>query len=308
MVVIYVSGGRQVSKKRYYANEEYEEIYNIDSDAFGDNQQERLEILRNRSVSKYRVKTIRSGDMLEVEAYPLFDAPAGKRGKRKNSSTAAQKNLNNKNTKKRIVRLTNANFTNDDVWSTLTYDNNNLPADEEQAKKDMQNYLRRVKRHIKKHNLPDLKYIYVTEYSNTPGKKVRIHHHIITNFRDRDTLEDLWHGGGRSHTRRLRADDYGFEGLVRYITKDVRETKRYSVSRNLTKPKVTVADSKLTRRRAHKIATQEVDAQEIFEKMYEGYKFNDIDIKFSEWTSGAYLYVRMKRSDLSIRGRGRKDE
>lgn len=301
-------GGKRVKRKRYYANEDYEEIYNIDSDAFNDNQQERLEILRNRSVSKYRVKTIRSGDMLEVEAYPLFDAPTGKRGKRKNSSTTAQQNLNNKNTKKRIIRLTNANFTDDDIWSTLTYSDNNLPADPEQAKKDIQNFIRRIKRYIKKNNLQELKYIYVTEYNNAPGKKVRIHHHIITNFRDRDVFEDLWQGGGRSQTRRLRADDFGLEGLVRYITKDVNETKRYSVSRNLTQPKITVADTKLTRRRAEKIATEEVSAQEVFEKMYQGYKFNDIDVKFSDWTSGAYLYVRMKRSDVSIRGRGRKDE
>ncbi len=61
----------------------------------------------------------------------------------------------------------------------------------------------------------------------------------------------------------------------------------------------------MTRRRAEKIATEEVCAQETFEKMYKGYKFNDIEVKYSHFVSGAYLYVRMKRIDSLVQNKRR---
>lgn len=288
--------------------EDYEELFATEESAYEDSKEERIEKLRDKQVSKYRVKTIRSGDMLEVEAYPIWDIPGGRRGRRGKGSSKAQQNLNDKNTKKRLIRLVNTNFTDKDIWATLTYENGKLPADHEQAKKDMQNYLRRLKRWLKKREKEkgdpfDLRYIYVTEYESDEKKgKVRTHHHMITNFPDRDALEDLWNGGGRSQTRRLKADDFGLEGLTRYITKDKSKnpSKRYTVSRNLKQPKVTVADSKMTRRRAERIASEEVSAEELFEKMYKNYKFNDIEVKYSEFVSGAYLYVRMRRTDSSL--------
>lgn len=292
-----------------YVIENYEEVYSIDNSTYEDSVEERIEKLRDKQVGKYRVKTIRSGDMLEVEAYPIWVVPVG-RGKRKGSSTKAQQNLNDKNTIKRVTRLTHANFTEEDMWATYTYSNAKLPADHEQAKKDMQNFIRRLKRWLKKQKKYsdfELKYIYVTEFSDGNGKKTRIHHHMITNFPDRDVAEELWNGGGRKQTRRLQPDDFGLEGLVRYVLKDKKNnpTKRYTVSRNLKPPKVTIADSKMTRKRAERIAIEEICAQELFEKMYQGYKFNDIDIKFSDFTSGAYLYVRMKKIDLLVKHKRR---
>ena len=60
----------------------------------------------------YRVKTIKSGPMLEVEAYPFWKIPQGSRKKRGEESSQAQKNLNDKNTQKHVVRLVNTNFKN----------------------------------------------------------------------------------------------------------------------------------------------------------------------------------------------------
>ena len=281
-----------------YRVEDYEDLFAIDNSAYEDSVEERIERLRDKQVSKYRVKTIKSGDMLEVEAYPLWLTARGGRGKKNNKSRKAQCNLNDKNAVKHVIRLVNTNFTKEDMWATLTYSNGRLPADTEQAKKDMQNYIRRIKRYIKKYKLPELKYVYVTEYEDDEKKgKKRVHHHIIMNFSDRDVAEELWNGGGRTQTRRLQPNEFGLEGLTRYITKDKKSTKRYTPSRNLKKPKITIADSKMTRRSAEKIATEEVSAYEIFEKMYKGYQFNDIQVKYSQFVSGAYLYVRMKRID-----------
>jgi len=143
----------------------------------------------------------------------------------------------------------------------------------------------------------ELKYVYVTEYDDRPGKKIRIHHHMITNFPDRDVLESLWKGGGYVNTRRLKEDEKGLARVVHYILKQPAEnrTKRYSISRNMKEPKITIADTKMTRKRAERIAIGEVDPQELFEKWHPEYQFKNVEFKFSDFVSGAYIYAEMKR-------------
>lgn len=277
----------------------YEESFIVDKK---NSREEHFESLRSQSLSGYRVRTIKSGEMLEIEAYPFWNIPQEYRKKSGKESTQAQKNLNDKNTKKRVTRLINTNFRNyEDIWLTYTYSEGKMPADFEQAKKDMTNLVRRMKNWLKKQDQYkdfELKYIYVTEHTRD-GSKVRAHHHMVTNFPDRDIAEKLWNCGGRTQSRRLQSDDFGFEGMARYITKEKgsKTMKRYTPSRNLKQPTVTESDTKLTRRRAEKIAKEEISAQEIFEKWHKDYQFNDMQVKFSDFVSGAYLYVRMKRID-----------
>lgn len=292
-------------QKRKYLLEVYEENFKVDKE---DSKQEHLENLRT-GLAGYRVKTIKSGPILEVEAYPFWKIPQD-RQKKSGTSSKAQSNLNDKNTRKHVTRLINTNFKANDLWLTYTYENGNVPADPEQAKKDMTNLIRRMKNWLKKkpqYQGFELKYIYVTEHTKN-GSKIRAHHHMVTNFPDREKSEELWNGGVRNRSRRLRPDEFGFEGMARYITKEKgsHTSKRYTPSRNLKQPTVTVSETKLTRRRAEKIAKEEISAQEIFEKMYKDYQFNDIDIKFSDYVSGAYLYVRMKRVGPVKRRRGTK--
>lgn len=277
----------------------YEESFVVEKK---NSREEHFESLRAKSLAGYRVKTIRSGEMLEIEAYPFWDIPQESRKKERKESTRAQKNLNDKNTKKHVTRLVNANFRNYvDIWLTYTYPEGKMPADFERAKKDMTNLIRRMKNWLKKQEQYkdfELKYIYVTEHTRD-GSKVRAHHHMVTNFPNRDVAEGLWNCGGRTQSRRLQSDDFGFEGMARYITKEKgsKTMKRYTPSRNLKQPTVTVADTKLTRRRAEKIAKEEISAQEIFEKWHKAYQFKDMQVKFSDFVSGAYLYVRMKQID-----------
>ena len=276
-----------------YSVKNYIDLY---TENYEDTREEKIEALRDKDIKKYRVKTIKSGNMLECEIYPIWKTSKTKRAEKLKPSKKAQQNLNAKNTKKNIIRLINTNFTEEDMWATFTYDQDNLPESDDLAKKDMQNYIRRLKRFIKKNNLEDLKYVYVTEYEDDPKKgKKRVHHHIVMNFKDRDIAEQVWDKGGRTHSRRLQPDDYGLEGLARYITKDPRNSKRYSTSRNLRKPVITVSDNKITKRRAEKLVKETNVAHEIFEKLYQGYSFNDIEAKMSEFLTGAYVYVRMKK-------------
>lgn len=269
--------------------------------------------LLDREIAGYRVKSIWSGPILEVEAYPYWKVPQGKRVKRDKGSSKAQEKLNDKNRQKHVARLINTNFhVYWDLYMTYTYENAHLPTDYAQAKRDMQNLIRRMKRWLKKQEKYkdfELKYIYTTEHTRN-GEKVRAHHHMVTNFPNREMAEELWNRG-RAKSQRLESNDLGFTKLGEYLVKEKgpKTAKGYTPSRNLKQPRVTISDTKLTRRRASKIAKEEIGAQETFEKWHKNYQFKDIEIKFSEYVSGAYLYVRMKRiEDFTKRRRKTYDD
>lgn len=257
-----------------------------------------LEMLRDKNLLRYRVKTIKSGPILECEIYPIWKTPRAYSSKRKNATRKAQERLNIKNAKKKLTRLINTNFSEKDIWATFTYSKESLPASMDEAKKDMVNYIRRLSRYIKKNNLEPLKYIYVTEC----GKK-RVHHHIIMNFPDREKAEEIWDKPGRKQTRRLQPDDHGLEGLARYIGKGPadKNEKKYTCSKNLTKPTITTADTKLTKRKAEELARNPGLAAEVFENLYKGYGYLDMKVSFSDFVPGAYIYTKMKKG-------GKKDD
>lgn len=278
---------------------EAEDVY--DREVLGeDTPEEKIEQLRGRNYC-YVVKTTVSGEVVESEIYPIYSNRKNtpRRDKEKTSKTA-QKNLNDKNAKKRISRLVNTNFTSKDLAVTLTYTDHHLP-DEEQARKDIQNYIRKLKRYRKKKGLPDLKYIYVigcvSEEEKKTTKKVRVHHHLIINDMDRDTVESLW-GKGRAETKRLQPDDFGFEGLARYMAGQNNGSKRWYASRNLKQPKVFKSYTKLTKRKAEQLARKQIEWEETFEKIYKGkYKYNECKLFESSFTGGFYLYCKMRKRD-----------
>lgn len=272
-----------------YITKKYEEIYNL---PYEDSIQEQIEALRNSDILKYRIKTIKSGEMLESEIFPIWKTGAEVKDE-EGATRPEQKNLNNKNIRKKITRLLNANFTDADVWITVGYRNGALPATEEEARKDVVNYIRRLQRYCEKSNLPKLKYVYVTEF----GEDTRIHHHIVTNFPDRDIAEQKWGKGKYPQSRRLKPDDYGLEGLARYVSKDPKGNKSYGYSLNLYKPweHATTADSKMTKRKAERISRKEIEPKVFFEKLYKGYEFLDLEVKRTDFVSGCYIYARMRK-------------
>jgi hypothetical protein len=64
-------------------------------------------------------------------------------------------------------------------------------------------------------------------------------------------------------------------------------------STNLKTPVPTVADRKISKRQAERIAVDENAAPEIFERACTGYTFRSIEVKRSEWVAGVYIYVQM---------------
>lgn len=149
----------------------------------------------------YRERRWFCGDYLEVDIYPVFKMQAGRSHGAK--PTAERK----------LVRLLNTNFTSNDYEVHFTYADGNLPENDVQAKKDIQNFLRRAK-HLYKAAGVELKYVAVTE-GGIDGTRYR-HRVIMSGEVDRCELESLW-GHGYVNSRRLQLDGYGAESLVRHI-------------------------------------------------------------------------------------------
>ena len=151
-------------RKAVYVPYDYETAYKNSLDKMEEANEERI-LKEGKVKSIYATKEIRSGDQLEVEIYPEFTKGQKDQipdeGKRKRQRQA-QKNLNDKNSKKMCERVIGENFTDRDIWATFTYTDENMPASMEVATKNMQNYIRRLNYQRKKQGLSNARYVYVT--------------------------------------------------------------------------------------------------------------------------------------------------
>lgn len=254
-------------------------------------------------IANYRVRTIRAGTQLEVEAYPIHKPGSySMRRKREADSmtSSAQAEVNRRNAEKKINRLLNANFGKNDISMTWTYEA--VPESTDEAQRNLTNGIARLRRLFKRlqaagriEQKAEFKYLYVSEYATREGRPVRIHHHIVCNVPDRDAAEKCW-THGRANADRLQPDRYGFTALAKYLTKAPTHKRRWAGSRNLVQPTVTVADRKLSKRRARALMEDvEANAYEIFTKLYPSCEYLDCQVKTSEWMQGAYIYARMRR-------------
>lgn len=277
-------------------------------------QEQRLEeleierfIYEKRVNGIYRTRTTKAGNQLEVDIYPSFqfaiDVPKEKRNK---GTSKAQKICNDNRSRRTFVNTVNENFGEGDLWISLTYTNDNLPSDWKRAKKNVENYVKRIKRMRKKLGLSesDFKYVYTTEYdveeSPKTGKtKTRIHHHFFcTGDMDRDLLEQMWKLGKRNDSQRLHPDEKThLTGVANYSSKDPKGKKHWSGSRNLRKPKVTKSYSKFKKRTVEKMIKQYDEIKEQMEKKYPNYEFIDAKVMFNKHNQGNYIYARMVKRE-----------
>lgn len=258
----------------------------------------------------YREQKFYCGEYLEVNIYPVFPAPAG-RGKKKKASSPVQEKLNEKNAERKLIRILNANFTPDDFEIHLTYSDENLPHTEEEAIKDMRNYLRRVKRLRAKRELPALKYVAVIE----GGGEQRYHFHITLNGGiDRDELENLWQYG-YANARRLQFNENGVEALGKYITKQFRQKKekgeivarkRWTASKGLINPVPQERDGRISHKRAKRMTEDNLARKELAEKLYPGYRYASADEFYNDVNGGYYLSIRMYSDKALMKQKKRK--
>ena len=244
----------------------------------------------------YRTRTIISGPIVEVEIYPIYSRRMENTARRaKKMRTPEQmERANYAAAIRKVIRLANANFTENDIHLTLTYAVK--PASYEQAQKDVRNFLRRVRRLREKRGLEPEKYIYAIE-DEEDGEKKRIHcHMLLSGGIEREELEACWKKGW-ANADRLQPDEKGLAAIAKYITKSQRNRKKWVSSRNLKKPKVRTSDTKLSNRRVQRLADElPAVGKEILRKAYPECEPVDVDVYRSDVMPGVFIRAQMKRT------------
>ena len=244
----------------------------------------------------YRTRTIKAGPRLEVEIYPIFGREnSGRlRAAKKNLTPEAVQRNNEERSRRKLIQLIDANFTEKDYHVTLTYAG--TPPAYEKARADVKNFLRAVKRKREQRGLDELKYVYTIE-DEQDGKRKRIHIHAIMNGGiSREELEQIW-GQGYANADNLQPDENGLEAIARYITKQQKNRRKWARSRNLTMPKVRTSDTKVSNARVRRLAVDFPNsAKEIMEKLYPQYTHTRTIMRFSDVVDGAYIRCVMRRT------------
>lgn len=186
----------------------------------------------------YIKKTWKFKNSIEVEK--SYTARFGKKGMKHNpkinSTPEAMMKHNCKRATDKLRRMIKLNFENG-FHVVLTYRKTNRP-DQEQAHRNLTNFLRRMKYHLDKMG-EEFKYIAVTEYEN-----VAIHHHLIINNVPGmiELVNKQWKCGQANFTSIYEDEDV--RTLAEYLIKEREKTfrmdpnakQRYSSSRNLIIP------------------------------------------------------------------------
>lgn len=271
---------------------------------------ERGEQLEN-GVLGVRTKTIKSGEYLECEIFPIVIQDHQNREQRRKKSSEKIKRQNKKNQRKKVTRLLNANFGPGDLLAHFT---SKAECSEEEFKKETRKFMRKLRARFRKAGVA-LKYLYVTEGTGAEGnRKWHIHMALNGEALSRDEIEALW-TGGLSRVDRVQDQEKGLAGFAAYITQR-KETQEkllahgWNRSRNLKDPEksATVSTSRFSRRATWKIeeAARRDDwkaLKTIYAKKYPGYELIEKpEIRYSEYLPGAYVYAWLRKiKDPAIR-------
>lgn len=269
-----------------------------------------------------RTKTIKAGPMVYVECFPVWDTArrrAAMTEAQRETHRRAQEKLNRTNARKRLVRLVNANFGEGDMILTMSYPNDGQPGDDAQAHRDLVNYIGRVKYLRKRRGLPQIRYITITEVTRSAKYGVRWHHHVIMGGDGitRDEAEACWRKkhGGICNAKACQPTERHLTGFARYLTQDKRSRtveadgknpqekamrRGWNPSKNLRDPAESVADKKISIRKAGRIAEAAQDfaqMREVFAKLYPDCELLEITAKRSPWAAGVYISAELRRKD-----------
>lgn len=280
-----------------YAEEKSHLLYDISTE--GKSGIEIAETVRSDAVENYRVRLTRPGPMLEIEAYPVFRKREDwMRAKRIARTCAAQERVNERRARMRLDRIIQHNFQEYDSYVIgLDYE---VEPTREQAEKDRAAFVRGLRKLYKDAGI-ELKWLAVTPWLTKTGRPVkRLHHHlVITGGVNEKAIRELWmkRKNGRIHLDPLQPDNNGVTGLSRYLSAHLHGTKRWTGSRNLEEPPVIYPKRHMGKSRAYKLAMDYEAARTIFENQHKDYTFVSMEVRFSEYVDGAYIYARMRRKD-----------
>lgn len=275
---------------------------------------------------KYREKIYKCGEYLEVDIFPVFAQSNRRRRAKYRPTSAMQEKLNQRHAEQELTRILNANFTARDISATLTYDRDSLPADREEAMRDVRNFLRRVKRLRAKMGLPEMKYVIIIGGG-------RYHFHIpMSGGISAEELSALW-GKGYLNVIHFQMNENGLEGHAKYVADQYSEdlfdgedllsgfdldeetgelteregnkvrrkgARRYICSKNIVRPEAEVREGKISAAKVEELATVDSASRGAFEKLYPGYSLSECVPYYNEENGGYYLRVKMYRNDAEF--------
>lgn len=190
-----------------------------------------------------RNKTLRTreaGALVEQVCYKRIQRTDDKRvrGDKKKRTTEVMKNYNAKTSVRKFELMLAANFRPGDVVGTVTYRENDLPADRKAAERRFRYFRQKLSAHYKKRGV-DLVVFWSTEHRHGDG---RWHHHFIlpSTGDDYEAIRAAWIYGDDVELTALRVDGKkNYATLAAYYAKEARERlglRAWSYTRNAKKP------------------------------------------------------------------------
>lgn len=249
----------------------------------------------------YHEKKIKSGKMLEIDFYPVHKNGNKQGTDRSKAQKKAQDDYNLKKSERELIRRVNCNFDNGDLFVHLTYMQKKAPQSYEEAKKDINNYLRRVNNWRKNNGLDKAKYIIIIEEqiykTGERAGQSNFHFHIFLSKMPRDIAEHIWNKG-RCNADRYQPDTFGQTAAAQYCAKDPRGKKRFICSRNCVKPKESEPKQReLSRRKIQNMCEVYAHDSSYWQRQYPGYAFCESFPVLNPYNGKWYLRVEMRKID-----------
>lgn len=201
----------------------------------------------------YMITKIISGSVVERRKTYVGRRPSRRGARIKGASSEKKQENNRQQAILTLARTLNCNYSHGDGYLTLSFADEALAAcggTLEGAKKAGRKFLDRVGYRMKKHG-EVLKWVLVpSELDGETGELVRVHIHAVISghglrledgvfYLYDEKLEDVW-GNGEVDVQILRRQK-DYYPLARYLimqARGVADEKKYSVSRNMVKPRV----------------------------------------------------------------------
>ncbi len=245
----------------------------------------------------YKEQIHKCGNFADVQIFPVY-RKAKTRSKKSKPSSETQKKLNDRNAAMRLMRLLQKNFSKEGgIAIHLTYRDEDMPTSDEDSKRLVQNYTRRIKRLYKKRGI-EYKSVWWSHHGKKNG---RIHHHmVLPGGVDRTELEELW-GKGYANSKALQFTNDGLAGLSYYMTKQQYDYRHYNASRNLYQPEMSENEYRISGKTAGVIAEMSLDAKIKLKKLYPEYVVASVEANPTD-TFGTYVSIRLVKVEAILQG------
>ncbi len=212
----------------------------------------------NNRKNTYVVQKIISGPVIEEKKFLRRGNASHKKDNQKRTSHRNDPTLHSRNLRKAKLKcagLLNCNFTNNDYFLTLTYDDSSLPACPTKkelckvASKNLKAFIKRLA-----YRAPDLRAVYISSVRDPKtDERVRLHHHIVVGAEDLRCvqtergnlslvvcgipLEKIWKNGN-IYVEHIKANKDLYDQAAYMLNQSLHleHGKKWNATQNLKKP------------------------------------------------------------------------